>query len=75
MVKLEMRQEDKEKKLWVKVKAFALLNEDGIYSYVDKLKEEFKKKILYDEAKLLEKNIKKFELYQLFPFSYDKSYV
>ena len=53
-----LQENDGHKKIWVKVKAFGLLDEDAIFSYVDRLREEFKKSILYEEAKLLEKNIK-----------------
>lgn len=45
--------------LWVKVKNFALLNNDKLFDYVEELKENYNDKLLGSQLKLLEKNIKK----------------
>jgi len=51
---------EKVKKLWVKIKSFALLSDDNLYDFIEKLKENFSEQLLYEETKLLDKNLKKF---------------
>lgn len=47
------------KKLWVKIKDFALLEEDKLLDFIRELKENYEKEISYEESNILEKNIKK----------------
>jgi uncharacterized protein with ParB-like and HNH nuclease domain len=44
--------------LWVKIKNFALLNNDKLFDYVDSLKSDYEKELSGYQLKLIEKNIK-----------------
>jgi uncharacterized protein with ParB-like and HNH nuclease domain len=50
--------EFKNKKLWVKIKNFALLELDKLDDFIDKLKDELEVELQVKEARLLERNIK-----------------
>lgn len=47
-----------EKKLWVKIKSFGLLDSSKIFDYCENLKLEYGKILTYDQSKITEKNVK-----------------
>src|SRR3989344_6471419 len=58
-IKENPEQKSKSKKLWVKIKNFALLNEDRRDDFIEKLKNDLADDLLHSDARLLERNIKK----------------